>query len=283
MRLLIADDEEMIRSGLLSLDWKSIGIDEVYSASNGLEAADLIGSEKIDIVIFDIRMPGMTGIELAKYVKEKSLDTAVILLTGFSEFEYAREALRLGVYEYLLKPLRPKEILEAVQKVKLSLEQERYKIDLVRKYEDTPGIYDINSQLLNYFSDLSALTSEIMNEIALNFHEAISLGQLAEEYHFSENYLSKKIKKDAGVSFANILMAVRLTEAVNLLLKGEKIQKVCENTGFTDSKYFSQVFRKYINESPSEFKKSHEELNYGDIGFETVLKKIIGDEEKTNI
>ncbi|MCR4744712.1 MAG: response regulator, partial [Lachnospiraceae bacterium] len=193
---------------------KSIGIDEVYSASNGLEAADLIGSEKIDIVIFDIRMPGMTGIELAKYVKEKSLDTAVILLTGFSEFEYAREALRLGVYEYLLKPLRPKEILEAVQKVKLSLEQERYKIDLVRKYEDTPGIYDINSQLLNYFSDLSALTSEIMNEIALNFHEAISLGQLAEEYHFSENYLSKKIKKDAGVSFANILMAVRLTEAV---------------------------------------------------------------------
>lgn len=283
MRLLIADDEEMIRSGLLSLDWKSIGIDEVYSASNGLEAADLIGSEKIDIVIFDIRMPGMTGIELAKYVKEKSLDTAVILLTGFSEFEYAREALRLGVYEYLLKPLRPKEILEAVQKVKLSLEQERYKIDLVRKYEDTPGIYDINSQLLNYFSDLSALTSEIMNEIALNFHEAISLGQLAEEYHFSENYLSKKIKKDAGVSFANILMAVRLTEAVNLLLKGEKIQMVCENTGFTDSKYFSQVFRKYINESPSEFKKSHEELNYGDIGFETVLKKIIGDEEKTNI
>ena len=279
MRLLIADDEEMIRSGLLSLDWSSIGIDEVYSAANGLEAADLISSEKIDIVIFDIRMPGMTGIELARFIREKSLDTAVILLTGFSEFEYAREALHLGVYEYLLKPLRPKEILEAVQKVKLRLEQERYKINLVRKYEETPGIYDINSQLLNYFPKMSALTTEIMNKIASNFQETINLGQIAEEYHFSENYLSKKIKKEAGVTFANVLMAVRLTEASNLLLKDEKISKICEMTGFTDSRYFSQVFRKYMHESPSEFRKSNEELNHGDIGFETVLKKIIGDEE----
>lgn len=106
MTLLIADDELLIRSGLLSLDWKSIGITEVYSVSNGTEARELLLSTDVDIVIFDIRMPGMTGLELAAMIKEHSMDTAVVLLTGFSEFEYARQALQSNVYEYLLKPIQ---------------------------------------------------------------------------------------------------------------------------------------------------------------------------------
>jgi len=73
MNLLIADDEELIRRGMLSLDWKSIGIDEVYSAANGYEAENLLNTEKLDIVIFDIRMPGFTGLDLSRMIKEKSM------------------------------------------------------------------------------------------------------------------------------------------------------------------------------------------------------------------
>lgn len=81
MTLLIADDELLIRSGLLSLDWKSIGITEVYSVSNGTEARELLLSTDVDIVIFDIRMPGMTGLELAAMIKEHSMDTAVVCIS----------------------------------------------------------------------------------------------------------------------------------------------------------------------------------------------------------
>ena len=151
MNLLIADDEELIRRGMLSLDWKSIGIDEVYSAANGYEAENLLNTEKLDIVIFDIRMPGFTGLDLSRMIKEKSMDTAVILLTGFSEFQYAQEAIRYGVYEYMLKPLRPKDILETVNRVKIRLEQERYKNKVVRQYESQSGSFDLLSQVMNAF------------------------------------------------------------------------------------------------------------------------------------
>ena len=73
MNLLIADDEAVIRRGLLSLDWKSIGITDVYSVANGVEAKELLLSTSIDLVIFDIRMPGFSGLELAQMVKERSM------------------------------------------------------------------------------------------------------------------------------------------------------------------------------------------------------------------
>ena len=83
MNLLIADDEVVIRRGLLSLDWKSIGITDVYSVANGVEAKELLLSTSIDLVIFDIRMPGFSGLELAQMVKERSMDVAVVVLSDF--------------------------------------------------------------------------------------------------------------------------------------------------------------------------------------------------------
>lgn len=83
MNLLIADDEAVIRRGLLSLDWKSIGITDVYSVANGVEAKELLLSTSIDLVIFDIRMPGFSGLELAQMVKERSMDVAVVLYLDF--------------------------------------------------------------------------------------------------------------------------------------------------------------------------------------------------------
>ena len=122
MNLLVADDEMAIRRGMLSLPWTSIGIEEVYEAENGLQAKDILRQKRVDIIISDIKMPGLTGLELAEYVKEYDLDTAVILLTGFSDFSYAQKAIRNEVFDYMLKPLRPKDILETVSGVMKRLE-----------------------------------------------------------------------------------------------------------------------------------------------------------------
>lgn len=255
MNMLIADDELLIRNGLLSLDWKSIGIEEVYSAGNGEEARDLLLSAPVDIVIFDIRMPGMTGLELAAMIKQYSIDTAVILLTGFSEFEYARQAIQSSVYEYLLKPFHPREILETVEKVKKQLEQKRYQARILREHEEMLGKTDVLSQVRNHFPKLSGLMEEIISDMAEQFAEPISQRDFAEKYHFSSNYISKKVKQETGYSFIDILIAIRLTNAVQFLTDGDKVNEACLKAGFNDQRYFSQVFKRVFACSPSDFKK----------------------------
>lgn len=260
MNLLIADDELVIRNGLVSLDWEKIGITEVYSARNGMEAKELLLSEPIDIVIFDIRMPGMTGLELAAMVKEYSMDTAVILLTGFSEFSYAQEALRSGVSDYLLKPFHPRDIVKTVESVKKKLEKDRYLRNLAREHEDTKGAFDTLSQVRNTFPKVSQIVENILEDIARDFNEPLSLGIFAQRYHFSNNYISKRMKQETGYSFMDILLAVRVMNAAKLLYEGEKVNKAAQQTGFNDQHYFSQVFRRAFGCSPTDFKKQENDM-----------------------
>lgn len=259
MKLLIADDEMVIRKGMVSLDWKSIGMDEVFSVSNGDEARELLMTVPVDIVIFDIRMPGMSGLELAEMVKQKSMDMAVVLLTGFSEFEYARRAIKSEVYEYLVKPVNPRELLETIENVKVRLLRERYQKKLVREHEDMEGTYDTVSQVRNQFSKVSQNVLTILTDMAAEFASPISLGEMSRRYHFTNSYISKKIKKETGYSFLEILNAIRLMNAAMLLAEGEKVNKACEKAGFNDQRYFSQVFRRVFGCSPSEYRKeSHD-------------------------
>ncbi len=272
MNLLIADDELLIRNGLLSLDWKGIGITDVYAAGNGDEAKDLILSMPVDIAILDIRMPGMTGLELAGMIKKYSLDTAVILLTGFSEFEYARQAIQSDVYEYLLKPFRPREILDCVEQVKRKLEEKRYQAQIIREHEEISGSFDIQTQIRNHFSKAAGITAEIISDMAESFGEPVSLGDFADKYHFSSNYISKKVKQETGYSFMEILLAVRLTNAAQYLLEGERINQACLQAGFNDQRYFSQVFKRVFDLSPSDFKK--QDHDDSELRFYSVLEKL---------
>ena len=268
MKLLVADDEGRIRNGLLALPWETMGIDEVYQAENGLEAMEILKEKRIDIVISDIKMPGVSGLELSEYVQKCKMDTAVILLTGFSEFEYAREALRNGVWDYMLKPIRPKTILETVQRVRKELEEKRYKEKVVEKYEEAAASRDYQEQIAWHFKGVNEQAMEILKDMAQNFGQGISLNSLAEKYHFSVGYLSRMIKKETGYSFSEILNSIRLTGAVDLLLKDStKISFIGDCVGFSDQKYFSQVFKKAFHMSPGEFRRleDHKTYNIADV------------------
>lgn len=264
MNLLIADDEQIIRNGLLSLAWDSIGIRKVYQAENGLAAKEILREKKVDIVISDIKMPGLSGLELAEYIQECSLDTAVIFLTGYSDFEYARTALRNQVADYLLKPIRRKDILESVERVIRGLEQKRYKAEVVRRYETAAGSPDFGEQITWLFQGVNRQAMEILLDMAANYAQGISLNSFAEKYHFSAGYLSRMIKKETGYSFSTILNGIRLAAAVKLLdQENARIHLVCDLTGFSDQKYFSQVFKKTFGCSPGEFRKQgKEKQNY---------------------
>lgn len=273
MRLLIADDEKNIRNGLLSLPWNTIGIQKVYQAENGLEALKILEEKQIDIVISDIKMPGLSGLELAEFVQKNSLDTAVVLLTGFAEFEYAQKALRNGVLDYMLKPLRPKDILATVLKVKETLEKRRYKEKVVERYEGAANSRDYQEQISWHFRGVNEQAMEILKDVAQNFSQGVSLNSLAEKYHYSVAYLSRMIKKETGFSFSEILNSIRLAQAAELLQKDcGKISMAGEMAGFSDQKYFSQVFKKAFGVSPGEFRKQEETQLYSIIDILHLIK-----------
>ena len=105
LKMIIADDERVIRESISRLiDWEKLGVELTGLCRNGLEAYDMIIDEDPDIVLTDIRMPGMDGLELIRKVSLMDLDTRFILLSGYGEFEYAKEAMKYGVKHYLLKP-----------------------------------------------------------------------------------------------------------------------------------------------------------------------------------
>ncbi|RCX23375.1 two-component system response regulator YesN [Fontibacillus phaseoli] len=125
-KLILADDEEDVREGLLQLiDWETLGMVVADSAENGKEALEMVEKHLPDIVVTDIQMPFMSGLQLSEWIRESYPDTKIIILTGYEEFEYAQKAIRLGIDEYVLKPFSAGELTAVIGKVKGKIDDER--------------------------------------------------------------------------------------------------------------------------------------------------------------
>ena len=251
MNLLVADDEFIIREGIAGLDWKSIGIDEVYSAANGLDAKEILEVFPVDIAILDIRMLGMTGIDLAKYVSDNELDVSVVFLTGYAEFEYARKAISYGVSEYIIKPFKQKELLSLVEKI-IAKRQKDHKGQISPSEADDS--INLVTEIRNHFENTDDMSKRIITKMVDQHASEISLYDFAEQYHFSSAYLSRKIKQDTGFTFMDLLKAIRLSFAVRNIYSGMKISESGYQAGFPDQAYFSQVFKSVFGFTPSELK-----------------------------
>lgn len=135
IKVFLVEDEMVIRRGIKnSIDWEKEGYIFCGEASDGELAYPMIIKEKPDILITDIRMPFMDGLELCKLVKKELPDIKILILSGYDEFDYAKEAIRLGVTEYLLKPISSGKLLEALNGVSESIRREKEDKDLVHKY-----------------------------------------------------------------------------------------------------------------------------------------------------
>ena len=187
------------------------------------------------------------------------MDIGVILLTGFSDFSYAQQAIHNGVYEYMLKPIRPKDILAAVSKVMKELEKKRYQEKITLQYETEAGGNDFERQILYQFRNVNIQTMDILQDIVQGFMNDITLNSVAEKHHFSHEHVSRMIKRETGYSFSEIVTGIRLLQATQVLTHDNiKIELVSGKVGFRDPRYFSQVFKKVFECSPREYKKKKE-------------------------
>ena len=130
MKVLIADDEAVVLEGLkYIIDWDELGFSICSQASNGEETLNKILNLCPDLVLLDIRMPRMTGIEIIRTARENGFSGHFIILSGYSDFTYAQTAIRYGVDFYLTKPIDEDELISAVTSVRNSIESERREKD----------------------------------------------------------------------------------------------------------------------------------------------------------
>ena len=163
MKLLIVDDEKVIRETISRrIPWQSLGIDVVKTASNGLEAYDIIMDEYPDIVMTDIKMPGLSGLQLIQRIKKVHPDVEFIILSGYGEFEFAREAMQYGVHHYLLKPCKEEQIVESVRKTMDQISKKR--LSGILTPNDISRNHMENTMILNIINELAAQDSDSENE-----------------------------------------------------------------------------------------------------------------------
>lgn len=214
LKMIIADDESIILRGIRKLvDWNELGINIVEEYTDGKEALLGILAENPDIALLDINMPGLNGIEILKYITTKEeINTKVIFISGFQEFEYAKAAIKYGVTEYLLKPVIVEELLNAVEKI----------------------IHEINRE-----KDISKPAQEISQETPVNYHKLVDIPQenyipVYTEILFTSEVIPQ-VKKLVTFSFLSYLekyleenefgIVFKKSENIAIILKGEDVKK----------------------------------------------------------
>ena len=239
-KVVVADDEVWVGVGIKKMISRSGQPFEVVGeASNGIQAYRLVKEKEPDILITDIRMPGLNGLELMHKLMDEKIMIKVVFISGYAEFEYAKEALRMGAFDYLLKPVE-EESLRAILERYRTLREEN------RPVEPEPEIVADDPRI-----------KKIINEINRKYTERISLGELAEKCGLNIGHLSTLIKKETGMSFTEYITEKRMEDAKKLLLKEElSIEEVAEKVGYHDYFYFTKAFKKYAGVSPSIYRKS---------------------------
>lgn len=181
----IADDEMWVIVGLKKrIEKTGLPFQVIGEANNGVMALEEIEKKKPDILFTDIRMPGYSGLELLELLRKKELQTKVILISGYAEFEYAQSAIRNGAYDYLLKPI----------------DQEKLQIVLERILGDGAGILENEQELV-----APSTIRKIMDEIKEHYTENITLTGHAEKYAISVSYLSELLKEHLQLSFSEYI------------------------------------------------------------------------------
>ena len=243
LKVVIADDEPFVREGLKSLiDWEKIGVRLVGDFENG---KDLIGNLPVllpDIVITDIQMPSISGLQIAKYISENYKNVIVILLTAYSKFQYAKEAIEYGVKHYVVKN-------DLLDELPLILEK------IVSENAESENQSDLNNDDAN-IENCAYVIQDIEKYIEENLDKKLSLTDIAESIHMNKSYISRMFKEKTGENLFDYINKRKIEKAKQLIKNNElRMYEIALNVGMEDTAYFSRVFKKYEGISPSEYQK----------------------------
>lgn len=233
--VIIADDERLVRISMqIALSEIDIKTEVLAEASNGAEALELVRIHKPDILITDIKMPLLSGLELISQIRKENEELQIIIVSGYAEFNFAQQAIHYGVSDYLLKPISTADMKAA--------------------------IYNVTRRIAK--SDVPDYDNDIIHYIHKNFTDDINLVTLSEQFNFSPKYISNLIKNMTGIGFSELITKLRIEKSINLMITTDMPIKVISNAvGYTDGQYFHRVFKKSTGMTPLEYRSL---LKHGD-------------------
>ncbi|MBM7582520.1 two-component system response regulator YesN [Caldicoprobacter guelmensis] len=231
LTVLIVDDEPLVRSSVrYALQEVEIKTRILGEAENGEEALLLYKKVLPDVVITDVKMPGMDGLALIEEIRKIDRVTQFIIISGYAEFDYARRAMKYEVQHYLLKPIKSKDLEEALRQCAVR----------------------INGQ----YAELLPQAEQLIKYIDENYSAPLTLNMLAQKFNFSPKYISNMIKNKVGYSFIEYLTNLRIKRAVELLTKTNmSIKEIALSVGYDDQQYFHRIFKKKTGKTPTQYRK----------------------------
>lgn len=258
IKVVVVEDEMIVRKGIISTtNWNKYDCEVIGEASNGREGITIVQKLEPDIVITDVRMPGLDGIEMIKQLVQL-LDLEYIVISGYSEFEYAKQAVKLGVTDYLLKPVDDEELYQALANaIKRVRNKLRYKKieEAMDKTNESKIMLFKQYFLDDYTSSKEHYIVEAIKYIRHHWKEDIKIKDVAEHLALSESYLSRLFKKETKYTLIEYLTNYRIQRAIELLQDPNvRIYEVAGLVGYRDSRYFSSIFKKLVGVTPTEFK-----------------------------
>lgn len=247
-KVVVVEDEKLVRQGIVhGTDWSKIDCMVAGAAEDGEEGLETIRKYHPDIIITDICMPKMNGIEMVKILREEDVDAVVIFLTAYEEFSYAQAAVKLDAADYLLKPFEDGQLEAAVERIlkksKKAATEEKNPECTLTKGDKSKYIMDAIAYIEENYADPN-----------------ISVRSAAERLSISEGHLSHLFRKETDFTFLSYLMQCRMRAAKNLLKDHKrKVYEVAEMVGYRDITYFSVTFKKQVGVSPSEYQDRYRE------------------------
>lgn len=253
-RILIADDEPIERKVISKKIQEFFpGQTEVFQAENGREALEIFEREKCDIVLIDIEMPGMNGLDAAERIRNADRDCSIIFLTAFDEFNYAKKAISVKALEYLLKPGSDEELTVVLEEAfRIADEGERRKISERTIEEEKREILDgAPSEEVR----MNVVAEEIRRYIAQHYKDDLSLQDVAGAMRYSDAYFCKIFKKYFNRSFIVYLNELRIEKAKKMLDDAVRnIKEISSEVGYRDANYFAKVFKRLTGMTPSDYR-----------------------------
>ncbi|WP_037289777.1 response regulator transcription factor [Saccharibacillus sacchari] len=241
MELLIVDDGQYVVEYLKHLlDWKKFGMEHVETTTNPAEARALIDSGRFNLVISDIRMPEISGLDLLEHIYESRLHTKVIFLSGYSQFDYAQKAIRFGALDYLLKPVDQRDMETAMTQATKHLQ------------EHDPSKYDQPEPKVSPQNVVRVIQAYIADHLG----EPLSLEDLGRIVHLHPVYLSRLYKQETSENLSTHILGMRLERSARLLENSTlHVVDIARMVGYRKPQYFIKLFKERYGTTPYQYRR----------------------------
>lgn len=245
-RAMVVDDEEMIRTGMArQIEQMGLAVKVVATAADGPEAMELFGMYLPDILLMDINIPHIDGLECIRQIRQNHRLCVIIIVSGYDDFEYARQAIHYNVDFYVLKPVEDEEFQEIIKRATALYDERLKQENILARYEERQPRPRPKSSVIEYIN-----THFTWKDLSSEVIEA--------EFHLSRTALFKLMKELTGMSMVEYVTTLRIDYSMRLLREDKPIGEIAVLCGYGDQYYFSRVFKKRVGVSPREYREQWE-------------------------